>query len=122
MIRRPPRSTLFPYTTLFRSPERGRPHVRLGRLAQLSRDALGEEARHDVGEDRARLVHCTGAREAGINRRWPERGTLSSVVPGAASPASTAGGLREARSAPLAPGPRGPGPSQETWERRAPRQ
>src|SRR6266853_5878177 len=25
MIRRPPRSTLFPYTTLFRSPERRRP-------------------------------------------------------------------------------------------------
>src|SRR5438477_6136624 len=25
MIRRPPRSTLFPYTTLFRSPLRGRP-------------------------------------------------------------------------------------------------
>src|SRR2546429_1928743 len=24
MIRRPPRSTLFPYTTLFRSPQRGR--------------------------------------------------------------------------------------------------
>src|SRR2546429_7053552 len=28
MIRRPPRSTLFPYTTLFRSPGRGRPHAR----------------------------------------------------------------------------------------------
>src|SRR5262245_63484393 len=26
MIRRPPRSTLFPYTTLFRSPAIGRPH------------------------------------------------------------------------------------------------
>src|SRR3712207_7439217 len=25
MIRRPPRSTLFPYTTLFRSPKRGKP-------------------------------------------------------------------------------------------------
>src|SRR2546427_2608699 len=29
MIRRPPRSTLFPYTTLFRSGERGR-HTRAG--------------------------------------------------------------------------------------------
>src|SRR3989442_8928089 len=28
MIRRPPRSTLFPYTTLFRSPESGRVVVR----------------------------------------------------------------------------------------------
>src|SRR5229473_7020316 len=27
MIRRPPRSTLFPYTTLFRSSERPQPHV-----------------------------------------------------------------------------------------------
>src|SRR2546421_478078 len=27
MIRRPPRSTLFPYTTLFRSPADGRRHV-----------------------------------------------------------------------------------------------
>src|SRR2546430_3927565 len=30
MIRRPPRSTLFPYTTLFRSGARGVPPVRLG--------------------------------------------------------------------------------------------
>src|SRR2546430_12302042 len=29
MIRRPPRSTLFPYTTLFRSAQEGREHVRL---------------------------------------------------------------------------------------------
>src|SRR2546422_10751905 len=27
MIRRPPRSTLFPYTTLFRSPGQGREHL-----------------------------------------------------------------------------------------------
>src|SRR5438034_8237779 len=47
MIRRPPRSTLFPYTTLFRSRLRGAPprrgrHVRLVRLdrgpAALARD------------------------------------------------------------------------------------
>src|SRR3712207_7853030 len=30
MIRRPPRSTLFPYTTLFRSRSRGYDHERLG--------------------------------------------------------------------------------------------
>src|SRR3712207_8102076 len=30
MIRRPPRSTLFPYTTLFRSPRRGRSRGRFG--------------------------------------------------------------------------------------------
>src|SRR3712207_6962707 len=32
MIRRPPRSTLFPYTTLFRSPRRG--HVRMSDVPQ----------------------------------------------------------------------------------------
>src|SRR4051794_41721258 len=30
MIRRPPRSTLFPYTTLFRSPQRPRGGLRVG--------------------------------------------------------------------------------------------
>src|SRR2546425_6883490 len=44
MIRRPPRSTLFPYTTLFRSPAQ---QVRVGRA-----DAL---VRH-VGEPRARTL------------------------------------------------------------------
>src|SRR3712207_8636243 len=43
MIRRPPRSTLFPYTTLFRSPRRGRGVVlRVGALAWLA----GLVARH----------------------------------------------------------------------------
>src|SRR3712207_7301895 len=37
MIRRPPRSTLFPYTTLFRS-----------RLASFARERLGEEPRDAV--------------------------------------------------------------------------
>src|SRR2546430_11589351 len=36
MIRRPPRSTLFPYTTLFRSVPGQRPHVHLLRLGQLA--------------------------------------------------------------------------------------
>src|SRR6266496_5820907 len=31
MIRRPPRSTLFPYTTLFRSPDASPPHCREAR-------------------------------------------------------------------------------------------
>src|SRR2546427_7309220 len=41
MIRRPPRSTLFPYTTLFRSPQPGapRPRTRSGRArSAASRD------------------------------------------------------------------------------------
>src|SRR2546430_10530972 len=32
MIRRPPRSTLFPYTTLFRSPHRCEHHARIDQL------------------------------------------------------------------------------------------
>src|SRR5256885_6990264 len=36
MIRRPPRSTLFPYTTLFRSSRRRRPSPRPGRRAGAS--------------------------------------------------------------------------------------
>src|SRR2546426_9388739 len=45
MIRRPPRSTLFPYTTLFRSPARGDPAVRLpglrrGDLVTLENDRV----------------------------------------------------------------------------------
>src|SRR2546423_10581802 len=39
MIRRPPRSTLFPYTTLFRSGGEQRPRV-------LQPDGEGDEARH----------------------------------------------------------------------------
>src|SRR5438093_6604518 len=42
MIRRPPRSTLFPYTTLFRSPE-------------LYRRARRAEAKADRADDRRRL-------------------------------------------------------------------
>src|SRR4051812_49853860 len=54
MIRRPPRSTLFPYTTLFRSPRRGRPRgVGDGPRASVGRGARREHqlrARHRAGE------------------------------------------------------------------------
>src|SRR3712207_7911924 len=58
MIRRPPRSTLFPYTTLFRSPgcdQDGRPVARVDRLHQLD----------DLSRGRYRPLHrihhaCTG--------------------------------------------------------------
>src|SRR5688572_31657349 len=57
MIRRPPRSTLFPYTTLFRSgllrTDRRNPrfprggHRRLGRWARGARGAVRAHAAHD---------------------------------------------------------------------------
>src|SRR5438034_8051591 len=46
MIRRPPRSTLFPYTTLFRSPRRARPRRGGRRPASLGRDDLVRSEEH----------------------------------------------------------------------------
>src|SRR3712207_8758992 len=75
MIRRPPRSTLFPYTTLFRSlaldrvrPEPGLFEVRaddeaVRRVVKL-RDVLGRHARaeqHGYAAVRLRLAHVRGA-------------------------------------------------------------
>src|SRR3712207_8518787 len=47
MIRRPPRSTLFPYTTLFRSRPRGLRRQDLDEVARL--EGVGE--RHDAAVD-----------------------------------------------------------------------
>src|SRR5258705_3978974 len=67
MIRRPPRSTLFPYTTLFRStPRRGRP--RRDRVAAPLRHGQGEvlpsylqgHQRRGGGAARAGLAHLRG--------------------------------------------------------------
>src|SRR2546429_7067576 len=54
MIRRPPRSTLFPYTTLFRSPHRSRaPHDRAGGGARETIAA----AEHGQRRERVELGH-----------------------------------------------------------------
>src|SRR3712207_8034462 len=57
MIRRPPRSTLFPYTTLFRSEQRRR----------RRRATRGDEQRHALQQDVDR------ARIAGRRRERPDR-------------------------------------------------
>src|SRR3712207_8890322 len=56
MIRRPPRSTLFPYTTLFRSSRQRRGHLRAdrGRARRLTRD---RHALRVSAEGRDVLVH-----------------------------------------------------------------
>src|SRR3712207_8280484 len=61
MIRRPPRSTLFPYTTLFRSRERrGRGRARRGeRGADFRGDLFGSQAR---ARGRLRRVHVLRGR------------------------------------------------------------
>src|SRR2546427_11149588 len=64
MIRRPPRSTLFPYTTLFRSPDRQ--PIAPGRAGHLDR--------LDVVADRRDKLHSNGVRGAGPLGGWPEQG------------------------------------------------
>src|SRR5258708_19393941 len=65
MIRRPPRSTLFPYTTLFRSIEEGE----LGGVGLAENDRAGAaQQRDDVGVDR-------GRRDAGARRAVDRKST-----------------------------------------------
>src|SRR6266498_6129246 len=58
MIRRPPRSTLFPYTTLFRSAHRVPAGARLdtGRHAALEGDATHVAVHHDARAARRRIL------------------------------------------------------------------
>src|SRR2546421_12582243 len=75
MIRRPPRSTLFPYTTLFRSRRRGRRVVfRKSDRRHRGRAGVGGKHEADVGRVGAeRLVRRPARRRAGI----PETGDSS---------------------------------------------
>src|SRR3712207_9020310 len=73
MIRRPPRSTLFPYTTLFRSP------VQVANDAELG--ALAEHVR-GVARDVADLVWVSADRGVGggiVSGGRPLRGTAGYV-------------------------------------------
>src|SRR5688572_32537741 len=52
MIRRPPRSTLFPYTTLFRSPPRRGAALHRARAdARRDRERAGAQPRRGAGRD-----------------------------------------------------------------------
>src|SRR3989454_9235473 len=53
MIRRPPRSTLFPYTTLFRSDQQGVGGIAQRQLAHRARDAAAERRKIEREEQRA---------------------------------------------------------------------
>src|SRR2546426_2342271 len=59
MIRRPPRSTLFPYTTLFRSQRGGQEHdtgrieLQAGRCARFPDEQPGEGNRDDAEGERS---------------------------------------------------------------------
>src|SRR2546422_1752925 len=72
MIRRPPRSTLFPYTTLFRS---------LGRhAAARERRAAGPVDRPDRGGRRPRLRAAARARDRKSTRLKSSHGYISYAV------------------------------------------
>src|SRR3712207_8880030 len=62
MIRRPPRSTLFPYTTLFRSPYQPQQHADRRRLA----GAVGPQEAEDLAglDGQRQVVDCQRGGEA----------------------------------------------------------
>src|SRR2546422_6476772 len=57
MIRRPPRSTLFPYTTLFRSPPPCEVFLALGGEPLLGQAALELLRAAELTEDQVQLAH-----------------------------------------------------------------
>src|SRR3712207_1636613 len=66
MIRRPPRSTLFPYTTLFRSRRRRKGEKKLAELearlqrAKANRHRMGPRQRSQLRDYERRLVDARG--------------------------------------------------------------
>src|SRR5258706_12159579 len=95
MIRRPPRSTLFPYTTLFRSPSAGatrRPARRIG-VATVS-------SRNDSNSGRAAKTACTTACVTG---RWEGPGKSNGWRPEGQPAGSWKGGGLEAPPGPEKP-------------------
>src|SRR3712207_9293973 len=74
MIRRPPRSTLFPYTTLFRSPTSGQGSWLFDEEGNRYLDFIGGVATNSLGhghpalveaiqEQAAKLIHCSNLYE-----------------------------------------------------------
>src|SRR3989441_6587642 len=106
MIRRPPRSTLFPYTTLFRSRAKV-PATRLGRRGQVSRRPRPDDR---VPRADARALHVLGSLRSdgapggGLPRRWPRRTRRGAHRRRGAVE-------REGRAAGLAGSPRGGAPA-----------
>src|SRR3546814_11231023 len=100
MIRRPPRSTrtdtLFPYTTLFRSPQPQRLQHR-----EPTREADGEGGEQDVERDRERELDPREDDRIELHRPdTPSRASSgrSLVHPAALSIAAAADGLRDRKS------------------------
>src|SRR5256885_10793803 len=77
MIRRPPRSTLFPYTTLFRSIFRSHAIETQGALAAVLRGGFHDPTR--LSAEFVRLVYQSG-RQAGFRDRKSTRLNSSHLV------------------------------------------
>src|SRR5947199_10724425 len=100
MIRRPPRSTLFPYTTLFRSDAEGGDHAERGglgrgRQAGVDRADHGEEdqqRRDEVGQRAdARLPIRPGAPAAELRPQQADEQHRQAEQPGEDQPGNEAG-------------------------------
>src|SRR3712207_7594415 len=65
MIRRPPRSTLFPYTTLFRSDQLARQRVEVLQALHLVAEHQGAERRLGVGGGDLQRVPAAAGRPPG---------------------------------------------------------
>src|SRR2546422_1903746 len=90
MIRRPPRSTLFPYTTLFRSPVRDRlriPRQPVDRVheqvlvAEVLDEEVARELRVAVDDEPALLRLGAGRREGAEGDLQPHRHRTGAVTP-----------------------------------------
>src|SRR3989442_7392035 len=103
MIRRPPRSTLFPYTTLFRSAAIKHDRVTSDTRIEAAEDALGRGAEGvDVRRDRERhLLALDPEVTTGVSR---ERRTETCELPAKCSARIV--GLGEEQSRQIAPGDR----------------
>src|SRR3712207_7171872 len=75
MIRRPPRSTLFPYTTLFRSGEGVPEHDLLLAARHAAGDEAPDDADHDPGRDHREVHEADRARDPSLREhdRRPHR-------------------------------------------------
>src|SRR5688572_31786396 len=73
MLRRPPRSTLFPYTTLFRSVVDRDLGVHAARPGPIANWRVNQRSRRLSGSQRLRIVLATGARD--VRRRLDRKST-----------------------------------------------
>src|SRR5258707_8866209 len=75
MIRRPPRSTLFPYTTLFRSVERGVRFIEL-----YCGSGSGWDAHENVEENHSKWCRASDKPVAGLLSDLKARGMLNDTL------------------------------------------